>query len=100
MQDWPIEVADAARLHEFADAYRDPALTRDERIVLMELVIASLDDVEDPGSHELWPSIQEILLSDFDLHKQTVFYWAVEEFAASDGFSVTPLMRALLRARA
>lgn len=43
MQDWPIVVSDAARIDEFCAALA-AASKRSDRICLVELVIASLDD--------------------------------------------------------
>ncbi|RLB49193.1 MAG: hypothetical protein DRJ42_21565 [Deltaproteobacteria bacterium] len=108
MQDWPLLVADPARVEEFIELYE--ASTEDEeRFALMELVLCSLDEMPDAGK-SLWPRVEELLVIAGPLHAYPVIEWScVEEETdgswtlegEDDGlFAVTPLARrALLRLR-
>jgi hypothetical protein len=95
-QDWEVEVADFLRTEEFLSTYGDPDLTDDGRFLLMELIVASLDDGASSG-RELgvtWPRTRRILLRHARLHAPTLSYWACGNDADPDHqFAITPLIR-------
>jgi hypothetical protein len=81
-QDWEIMVADAPRVGEFLDTYERQPLDDDERFTLMELIVASYDDLlRDGGDADgrLWERPRRHLLGGFDLHGYTVQYWSLPD---------------------
>ncbi|TXD39645.1 hypothetical protein FRC96_06885 [Lujinxingia vulgaris] len=85
MQDWPIEVSDADRVDEFLHALI-AAQDREERICLLELVLASLDEwiavrqpVEDstPGDtvQRVISSVSSTLVEFPDIANYWANYW-------------------------
>lgn len=102
-QDWEIEVAAAARVGEFLDVYESHTLEEDERFALMELIIASYDDLLREGrtdeAERHGGRLRRHLLEHFDLHGYTVQYWALpDEDDAENVFPVTPLVRQVMTA--
>jgi hypothetical protein len=99
-QDWEIEVADAARLGEFLDGYERQPLGDDERFTLMELIVASYDELLEGGGQdrpEDWARVRLHLLQRFDLHGYTVQYWSLpDEDDPENGFAVTGRMREVI----
>jgi len=98
-QDWEYELADSSRIIEFLLFYEKHLLTNDEKYALMALIISSYDDSLSEGNTQenVWNKIRINLLKDFKLHKNTISYWALEENELEDCFSVTPLMREILK---
>lgn len=84
-----MELADPSRISEFLSVYvSDPSLTDDERFLLMQLIIASLEDTI-AGSRDAeeakedkrerpphWNEVKNLLLQDFRLHGSTIYYWS------------------------
>ncbi len=106
MQDWPLEVANAARLGEFCDAYEAGNSDDEVRFVLMELIVFSLDDwlaegTETASETEPLPErVERLLMRDFPLHLHTVNYWRLDgETDDENVFHATPLMRRVWDAR-
>lgn len=95
-QDWDIELADSSRVREFCNHYSALQDT-DERFALMKLILASYD--EQLASQGPNPVIEteviDILKRDWDLHEDTVAYWALVEGDWVDGFLITPMMKRL-----
>jgi hypothetical protein len=105
MQDWPLEVADHARVAEFIELLRE-ASDPDDRHALMELVLFSLDEAETDFQSESWPAVSELLEREPLLHANTIIYWSAGELS-DDGvwrllrdhegwWSLTPRMRSVL----
>ncbi len=77
MQDWPWEVADLARIDEFIDAYENGNLSDDEKFVLMEMLIQSFDDVEEPlEGNSKWRKVLGFIEANISLHIYSVWYWS------------------------
>jgi hypothetical protein len=97
MQDWAIELADAARIGSFCDLYESERLNTDEKFALMQLIIASLDDLLSDGATddpEVVQCVASLLRQDFVLHFYTVAYWSeLEQTDPANVFAATPLVR-------
>jgi hypothetical protein len=81
-QDWEIEVADAARVGEFLDAYEAGGLDDDERFALMALVVASYDELLQAcgdADRQVWARLRGHLLGEFGLHAYTVQHWSLPD---------------------
>lgn len=81
-QDWEIEIADELRVGEFLNAYEAGGLNEDERFALMELIIASYDDLLRGGGdadRRTWARLRRHLLGEFGLHAYTVQYWSLPD---------------------
>lgn len=98
MEDWPWEVADAGRLDEFIEAYRDPNLSDDERFTLMEIMLQSFENLGARLSTDpRWPRILYILDQHIDLHAHSVWYWSdLENDDHDEQWRVTPFLRRVL----
>jgi len=98
-QDWEYELADSSKLIEFVTYYDKSILTIDEKFALMALIISSLDDYLSEGklSDHLCDKVKYLLHKDFEIHKNKIIYWALEEVnVLEDCFAVTPFMREIL----
>jgi hypothetical protein len=101
MQDWAIELADAARIYSFCELYETGNLGEDEKFTLMQLIVASLDDQLSDGAGdgatentEAVERVVSLLRQDFVLHFYTVMYWSLlEETDSTNGFAATPVLR-------
>ena len=97
-QDWDIELRDSERIGEFIDLYESGRLDNDERIELMELIIASYDEllIKKGTPDERWIAIVKLIKQDRDIHKPTLDYWSAwTANNPEDWFQITPLVRAL-----
>jgi hypothetical protein len=96
-EDWPVEAADPARIEEFCAFYSSGDLTGAEKIALMHLIIASLDEYllqTPPGEQDarIGEAVERLLRADFPLHAEAVQSWArldVPE-GVSPGISLPP----------
>ena len=105
MQDWPLEVADGARLREFCDLYEEGASNEKVQVALMHLILCSLDDAMPRGVAkdgvlavgELEAQINRIdcwLRRDFERYAQIIDYWRSGNHPDPEyGFAISPLMR-------
>lgn len=102
-QDWEIELADPRRVAEFLDLYESSALDDDERFTLMELIVASYNDLLEFGGGEPdqrhWTRLRDHLLRRFELHGYTVLYWALADTDEPENFDTfTPRAREVMAA--
>lgn len=98
-QDWEYEVSDPKRIKEFIEYYVQKKLTTDEKFTLMMIIISSCDDAIIYGlfDEQLWKEVVDILLRDWEIHKETINYWSSdEEKDIEDCFVITPLIREVL----
>ena len=98
MQDWEWDVADSKRIKEFMEVYKSGELSEDERFALMETIIQSFADLEQPlDKNKEWQEVIKLIESNLDLHIYTVWYWSDEENnEPDDQWSVAPSMREIL----
>jgi hypothetical protein len=97
-QDWEIEVSNPLRIYEFITLYEKGNLNIDEKYALMIIVLGSINDYleKEEISNDIWNIVSSQLLKDFQIHKQTIMYWALigEEFDhLEDGFAITNYLR-------
>jgi hypothetical protein len=103
-QDWEIEHADPSRLGEFLSVYEQQPLDDDHRFALMELVIASYDELLSQGqsNDEAWERIRRHLCERFALHEYTIQHWSLPDEIPNEtpegNFAVTGRMRELMLA--
>lgn len=99
-QDWEIEAAESSRVTEFINYYEslNTPLNGGEKFALMKLILSSFDDALSGGedNKELWFRIKEHLISDLDMFRETIRYWALADEDFEDGFELTPYMRELV----
>jgi hypothetical protein len=101
-QDWAIEFADYKRIGEFINVAIDAELNDEEKIAIVELILASFDDYLNYYSDEenIWISIANLLDKDQILHSDILNYWALFNSSDSnDVFAITPFVRAYLTDR-
>ncbi|MFY1829504.1 hypothetical protein ACN47A_26560 [Myxococcus fulvus] len=104
-QDWAIELSEAFKtpehLEHYVSAYTELPLMEVERELLMDLILATSDDLigtESGLSAPLWGRVEGLLTTHWRLHAAQVDYWAVLDESYEDGFNLTPRIR-VLRAR-
>ncbi len=101
MQDWAIMAAVPEKIELFLNAYEnDTNLTDDDKFTLMELIIASFDELttEDLENNCNWLICQNILKRDFVLHKDTLEYWSqFEAENENEMFKITLYIRKIWR---
>jgi hypothetical protein len=96
-QDWDIGLADPQRIAEFLDLYEGGTLSEVERFALMELVVASFDELLGltGAVGQIWRRIRSHLMRERTLHEATIEYWSCDEPDSGGGFLVTPYIRQL-----
>ena len=97
-QDWELEMADPSRIAEFLDAYITATINTPQRVAVMELIVASFDDLLSSGADdaELWAAVEEHLLSNVDLHRRTIARWSDGE-PDEDNFPIVGRMQRIKR---
>lgn len=77
-QDWTYTIAESHRLDEYLAAYNTLIMDEDTKFSLMEMIIEALHDLETLELKiDSWPKVKTTLKSEFDLHKYTIWYWAL-----------------------
>ena len=88
MQDWEYEVSNPNRLDEFINEYYREETTRNEKEILMEIILDSSNDlkIENKDSFLIKYSekLKERLERNFDLHIGTAKYWIENKFEISN----------------
>ncbi|WP_146151785.1 hypothetical protein [Ahniella affigens] len=94
MQDWEWEVADPDRFEEFLKAYT-PELPVDQRLALMEILVQCVEDSDSEAKlATCWQRIKPLLEKNFNLHAETIQYWACLEAGQLDEmWRISILMR-------
>ncbi len=97
MQDWPIEVADAARLAEFVGRC-GKSEESEYRLLTMELILASLDRsfAEGGSSDQILASVESLIREDPEFFKPITEYWLCKN-SESDVFPSTHWLRSVLK---
>ncbi len=97
MQDWEWEVGDPQRIDEFLAAYSED-LTDDEKFTLMETILQSFEDLDEPLEKDSrWYKVLTILDQNIGLHLNSVYYWsALDSEYEDEQWRVTPFLRPIL----
>lgn len=99
IQDWDLVFSDSERLEEFVKIYKTEDLNDSQKFALMELIVASFDDLVqfkgDFGDRSnLWNECKHILIHECWLHICTILYWCLlEKSDLEDSFPITKFMR-------
>lgn len=98
MQDWEWEVADPQRINEFLAAYISEELTDNEKFTLMEIILQSFEDLNEPlESDSRWDKVLTILDQNIALHLNSVYYWsALDTKDQEEQWRVTPFLRLII----
>ena len=96
-QDWTYTIVEPDRVKEYIREYHKNGFKDDVKFSLMEIIIQSTTDQKSEIQMiEVWKSVKEILLADFELHKYTIHYWCCwDTDEIDDCREITPLMRQL-----
>ena len=97
-QDWEYIVAKVEQLDQYIAYYQSGALCGLEKELLMRIILQAYDDYTAFGEQEdvediYKTPIRECLQRDYLLHKETIAYWALEDYEMDDVFSITPFVR-------
>lgn len=98
-QDWPLEVSDSSRIHEFLVSLETnpDRVSNDIKIAIMALILASYDDYinEDlPADSEIERRIIQILSGNISQYKELIFFWSSED--TQDPFAISYLLNGLI----
>jgi len=100
-QDWELELANPGRLEEFLIYYKSEPLSKDIKIALMSLILASYDDhlnKKNLSADETWEEIQHILEPEKETFNELIDYWSVNgENDPENYFTISPLIRKIRR---
>lgn len=97
-QDWALEMASSEKLDDFLRFYKRHGLSKDERVALISLILASYEDFlneNDLDVDDRWNAIMEIIDSDRTAYQGLLEYWSLNESDLKDVFRITPLIRKL-----
>lgn len=97
-QDWQWQVANSNRIEEFLNAYTSMCLTDDEKFTLMEVILQSFEDLDQPlEGDSRWQEVLAFLDQNIDIHIYSVYYWsALESENEDEQWRVTPFVRKIL----
>jgi len=92
VEDWDLIFADPTRVEEFCDLYESGVVSELEKQLLMQLVVASLDellriDAKTASVHR----VESLLKRDREIHNSVIAYWACRDEVPA--WVVTPMMR-------
>jgi hypothetical protein len=83
-QDWEWEVAGPPHFDAWLATYRNPALSDDERLSLMEMLIQCVEDMapycgpaEEVQKLPQWQAVATLLKANPRLHASSIAYWSV-----------------------
>lgn len=95
IQDWECGVADSGRIQEFISYYNETALSSNEKIALIRLILESYNDyvAENGYCMSFSEKIKTILLREKPLFEDIINYWSCTGYAIEDSFRITPFMR-------
>lgn len=98
MQDWEWEVADPQRINEFLAAYISEDLTEEQKFTLMETMLQSFEDLDEPLEKDSrWYKVLTILDQHIALHLSSVYYWsALDTEDVDEQWRVTPFLRVII----
>ena len=96
MQDWSYEIANPSEIEKYIRLY-DILNDEDKKFVLMEAIIQAVEDQKKTTLfNKYWQETQKRLISDFETHQYTVFYWSLfENENSEDCWKLTPNMRTI-----
>ena len=96
IQDWSYIVANPIDFSKYLSLY-DKILNDDEKFVLMEILIQSVEDQNTKSDfNNCWIDLKERITSDFSIHKYTIYYWCVfDNENLEDCWKITSNMREL-----
>jgi len=88
MQDWEYEVSNPCKLDEFINEYDKKETTQNEKEILMEIILDSLNDLIIENKERFLinysEKIKERLERNSDLHIRTLNYWTENKFEISN----------------
>lgn len=97
MQDWEWEVADPQRINEFLATYISEDLTNDEKFTLIEIILQSFEDLDEPlESDSRWDKVLTILDQNIALHLYSVYYWSALDKDEGNQWRLTPFLRPII----
>ena len=98
-QDWEYEMADARRISEFLQYYKENQLSPSEKKLLIQLLLESFNDYMGEFNYNLkyLGELKCIVKNDFEIYKDILDYWACGEDDLEDCFTITPFIREILR---
>ena len=84
-QDWEWEISDSSRIDEFITEYDNQNSSQEEKEILMEIILDSLNDMGkiDDGFEKYLISILFRLKKNSQIHKGTISYWTKGSFEIS-----------------
>jgi len=86
-QDWEIELADPARVHEMLALASGTVLDHEEKCALFLLLLASIERGEDGGMDfgEFIQPVASLIVSSPDIRAEMIHFWIDLGCAATDG---------------
>lgn len=98
IQDWEIFFQNPARLGEFLALYRNGGLDRDEKFLLMDLILASAADAAPVNLQaDHWKAIEAALNTDYETHHWLVWHWAAIDETTGIAYNSNNISRRLQR---
>ena len=77
-QDWEFELADSDRIEEFLDLIKFAALTVEEKVALLALILSSAEDAtnKDQNIDKYLGDLVSIISKDKNIFSEVLDYWA------------------------
>jgi hypothetical protein len=96
MQDWEIEIALPHLIEKYLEHY-NLLVDEDEKFVLMQIIVQSINDQESIESIEIhWSRLKFLLVNEFILHEYTIYHWAnFDSDNLGEDWIISPYLRSL-----
>ena len=105
-QDWQWTCGDTSQTEDYISFYQEfyDSMLDDQKDVIINMIIQGFDDklcqTSDVTHHDikkLWNKIENILITNYKVHANTIRYWASLNVSLDDAFCVAKYMRKLVK---
>ena len=97
-----MEFADAKRISEFIQIFKDGKLTDPENYAVLSLILSSFDEMlndqaDSADTNNLWKTITDLIDPQKQIYSELLNYWALwNDKTEENWFAITPLVRLYL----
>ena len=104
-QDWQWTCGKSYQTDGYISFYHEysNSMTDDQKYLVINIIIQGFEDIlsesdsEEEKNDLIWNEIEQILVNESSLHKETIKYWADLEVSLADAWYISKYMRKLVK---
>lgn len=104
-QDWQWTCGKSYQTGGYISFYHEysNSMTDDQKYLVINIIIQGFEDIlsesdsEEEKNDLIWNEIEQILVNESSLHKETIKYWADLEVSLADAWYISKYMRKLVK---